>query len=163
MTLAWDQFPNSSLSRCLMISESGRVMGHVHQPSAEPLRTTPVVLPIEAESGALTTWVPIFIIPPIASSVGWLNLQTKQVFSCRHRTCPRRARSFWPPGPELTWLRASDLCSHTAASASASQSCLERPRNTRPLGSPSTDLALGTNRVGGTSVEFRRWWGLGSG
>lgn len=55
-------------------------MGHVHQPSAEPLRTTPVVLPIEAESGALTTWVPIFIIPPIASSVGWLNLQTKQYF-----------------------------------------------------------------------------------
>ena len=36
VTLAWDQFPNSSLSRCLMISERERVTGHVRQLSAEP-------------------------------------------------------------------------------------------------------------------------------
>ena len=93
----------------------------------------------------MTTWVSIFI---ISSTVGQLNLQTKQTFSCQHHICPRRARSFWPLGPELTWPRASNLCSHTAASASASQSCLERPGNTRPWGSTCTALALGMNRVG---------------
>ena len=93
----------------------------------------------------MTTWVSIFIIP---STVGQLNLQTKQTFSCQHRICPRRARSFWPLGPELTWPRSSNFCSHTAASASASQSCLERPGNTRPWGSTCAALALGTNRVG---------------
>ena len=55
MTLAWDQFPNSSLSRCLMISESERVEGHVRQLSAEPPRAMPATLPIKAKFRALTT------------------------------------------------------------------------------------------------------------
>ena len=93
----------------------------------------------------MTTRASIFIIP---STVGQLYLQAKQTFSCQRHICPRRARSFWPLGPELTWPRASHLCGHTAASASASQSCLERPGNTRPWGSTCTDLASGMNRVG---------------
>ena len=72
MTLAWDQFPNSSLSRCLMISERERVAGHVCQLSAEPLRITPVALPIKAKFRALTTpWPHGF--PSLSSLPQWAS------------------------------------------------------------------------------------------
>lgn len=40
-TSAQDPFLISSLSRCLMLSEGGRVAGHVHQLSAEPREPRP--------------------------------------------------------------------------------------------------------------------------
>lgn len=72
--LSWDLFPNSSLSRCLMISEGKRVTGHVHQLSAESPRTAPALLVSKAKLGALpTSWPHGFQFYSLQSFLQWVS------------------------------------------------------------------------------------------
>lgn len=124
--------------------------------SAEPpLGSRPVASfhqsQVQSLTTRMTTRASIFTVP---STVGQLSLQAKQTSSCQHHICPRRAGSCWPLGPELTWPRASHLCSHTPPLHLPPRAALRGPGTRgRGEGSACTDLASGTNRVGGAD----RW------